>query len=233
MALTTNLVSYWKFDSSNSNDSVTTNNGTDTSITYGTGIIGNGSVYNGTTSKITLPSVAWGIATNYSLQSWIKTTIITNTNAQIFCNDSPTLSKRIWQFGLAAGTTSQSIRFIRFDSTNTLVTNISGTTQVNDGLWHHVICTFDSAVGSKVYIDGTSNASDAVTTANGNAAAVALFGGIDSGSTSAFWNGTLDEIAIWNRTLSSTEVTSLYNSGAGLQYPFATAISKLALLGVG
>jgi hypothetical protein len=32
--------------------------------------------------------------------------------------------------------------------------------------------------------------------------------------------GILDEIAIWNRGLTSTEVTTLYNSGAGKTHPF-------------
>ncbi len=32
--------------------------------------------------------------------------------------------------------------------------------------------------------------------------------------------GQVDELAIWNRALSAAEVTQLYNSGAGKQYPF-------------
>lgn len=33
-------------------------------------------------------------------------------------------------------------------------------------------------------------------------------------------NGDIDEIGIWSRIITSGEVTSLYNSGAGLAYPF-------------
>jgi len=39
MALTDNLISYWKLDG-NSTDSVGSNNGTDTSVSYFTGLIG-------------------------------------------------------------------------------------------------------------------------------------------------------------------------------------------------
>jgi hypothetical protein len=35
-------------------------------------------------------------------------------------------------------------------------------------------------------------------------------------SGSEFFNGSIDELALWNRTLSDTEVTTLYNSGIGL-----------------
>jgi hypothetical protein len=33
----------------------------------------------------------------------------------------------------------------------------------------------------------------------------------------------LDEVGFWTRALSAAEVTSLYNSGNGLQYPFYQA----------
>ena len=38
----------------------------------------------------------------------------------------------------------------------------------------------------------------------------------DSSSASDFWNGFIDEVAIWKAALSSEEVTALYNSGNGL-----------------
>ena len=34
-----------------------------------------------------------------------------------------------------------------------------------------------------------------------------------------YFNGKLDEVGIWSRDLSASEVTELYNAGAGLQYP--------------
>ena len=43
------------------------------------------------------------------------------------------------------------------------------------------------------------------------------------GGASQYFAGTIDEVGIWSRALTSTEVTSLYNGGAGFQYPFVTA----------
>lgn len=40
-----------------------------------------------------------------------------------------------------------------------------------------------------------------------------------------------DEVGIWNRTLSQSEINLLYNSGVGLSYPFST--TTLSQLGVG
>jgi len=38
-----------------------------------------------------------------------------------------------------------------------------------------------------------------------------------------FWNGDMDLLTIWNRTLTQGEITSLYNNQQGLLYPFTTA----------
>lgn len=229
MALTTNLASYWKFDSSNSNDSVGSNNGTDTAITYssGNGKIGNGAGFNGSSSYILLAaSVSSGISNNYSVSFWCKNTD-TSSNSNVFlADDSPTTSNRNFQITLGAGTTNKSVRFIRFTSGNSLVTNITGSVNINDGSWHHVVCTFDSAVGSIIYIDGTNVASDSVTTINNtNTGGKGVIGAIDYNSRSSFQNGDIDEMAVWTRTLSSTEVTDLYNAGAGNQYPFNVSIT--------
>jgi hypothetical protein len=40
----------------------------------------------------------------------------------------------------------------------------------------------------------------------------------DRSTAGAYFNGTIDEIGIWNRTLSQAEITQLYNEGAGLTY---------------
>jgi len=39
-------------------------------------------------------------------------------------------------------------------------------------------------------------------------------------SATRFWDGEIDEYGHWDRALSQSEITSLYNSGTGLQYPF-------------
>ena len=43
--------------------------------------------------------------------------------------------------------------------------------------------------------------------------------GADGDTTARYYNGMIDEVGIWNRILTATEVTELYNSGSGKQYP--------------
>ena len=41
-------------------------------------------------------------------------------------------------------------------------------------------------------------------------------------ATPNYFNGNIDEVAIWGRVLTPTEVSTLYNNGKGLSYPFAS-----------
>ncbi len=44
-------------------------------------------------------------------------------------------------------------------------------------------------------------------------------------SPNGYMNGNIDEVGFWNRWLSNSEILLLYNSGAGLSYPFGQAPS--------
>lgn len=42
-----------------------------------------------------------------------------------------------------------------------------------------------------------------------------------------YWDGLIDEVGVWGRVLSSSEISQLYNSGAGLAYPFGATAGPL------
>jgi len=83
-----NFISYWKFNG-NALDSVGSNNGTPTSITYPTGLIGQAADFNGTTSKVVVPDAAnlsFGNGTSdvdFSTITLIKFDVLSN-NPRIF-----------------------------------------------------------------------------------------------------------------------------------------------------
>lgn len=89
--------------------------------------------------------------------------------------------------------------------------------------WHHVVFTFDTSGSSRLvtcYIDGSAIAGTNNTTDNTKAS----FSGIDFGDialgaqtfnmgSDAYRPGELDEISCYDKVLSSSEVTAIYNSG--------------------
>jgi predicted alpha-1,6-mannanase (GH76 family) len=90
-------------------------------------------------------------------------------------------------------------------------TTIVSTTSINDGVWHQCVATRQQATGAmKVYVDGSLQATGTAGKNTQSASARLLFGAIASGG--GFFNGSLDEVKIFSRILSSNEVAGLYNS---------------------
>ncbi len=89
---------------------------------------------------------------------------------------------------------------------------------INDGRWHHVACTYSLITDTaKFYIDG-----EEVGTASASASSIApavetYFGQRD---TDGSWNinGSLDDLRIYNRSLSEEEIRSIYHAPSSSWY---------------
>lgn len=205
MALTDNLVSYWKLDG-NSTDSVSTNNGTDTAVTYTAAKINNGASFSAT------GQINVGNATNLQLDTgtvsfWVKKSASQSSTR-----------------GLVVKQSAYAVFFVDgilniFDWSAGAYRSSGQNPSV--GSWSHVVLTFQSGVtnGTKMYLNGSLVMTTTYTTST-NATAMVFATGAP-GDTSQRFNGVLDEIGIWSRNLSQSEVTQLYNSGSGNQYPFS------------
>ena len=144
--------------------------------------------------------------------------------------DAHSANGLIWQITAEAGTNNQ--LFILYHNQNGVIrgnvklgnsANIvdSGSGLEGDGEWHHVCMTWLS--GSKtaalnivrMYIDGSQTDTDAIsTTWNDGAEPAQMTFGKNSIQNNAFFNGHMDDIAIFNDVLTSSEVSSIYNSGS-------------------
>ena len=92
---------------------------------------------------------------------------------------------------------------------------------ITDTDWHHVVVTGTSSSGNaKLYIDGsektfTFNYTDSISGSAYHQSNLTLFGyGSSFVGTQSESEHTLDEFVIFNRTLSSAEVSTLYNEHA-------------------
>ena len=82
--------------------------------------------------------------------------------------------------------------------------------------WHHAVFTYDSsdaAAGGKLYLDGALQGAKAASGGlDASTTAPALASTLGSHSYQAF-TGDLDEVSVWDKTLTGDEVSSMYNSG--------------------
>jgi len=233
MALTDNLNAYYKLDG-NSNDSVNSNNGTDTDITYSAanGKIVQGAGFNGTTSKIMVAdNAAFDITGDFSMSCWIK---VAAQQTFRFISKNGTQGAYTVNYRDDRGARGYGLDVFVDESTNYSKYDVlwSPAQVLTNGTWYHLVVTWHitgtNTNTATFYVNGSS-----IGTANGtnvdalNSNNQSFQIGTNDEGTNSFLNGAIDEVGLWSRALSSTEVTQLYNGGAGLQYPFTAGPSNL------
>src|SRR5262249_10567703 len=91
---------------------------------------------------------------------------------------------------------------------------VGSTTNVLDGLWHHVAGTYDGSTLA-IYVDGALERSLATPDSIGqNSRSVNIGAFWGGGSPGRFFHGLVDEVSIYDRGLSAAEVQALYTAGA-------------------
>ena len=215
MALTDNLVSYWKLDESSGNaaDSVGSNTGVNTSVTYSAGKINNGGAFNGSSSFLNCGS-SINLRDNFSISMWAKsnTSLGTLISRELSGSNYP-------QFAIFVGSYKASLEV--FSSNSASPTANIFTTSSLSATYSMITVTRDGT-NVKIYFNGILEAT-AAWTLQQKTSTDAITIGRNSTSGSRYLDGNADEVGIWDRALSASEITELYNGGAGLTYPFTTA----------
>lgn len=85
---------------------------------------------------------------------------------------------------------------------------------LSDRRWHHLVATQSSTSGSALYIDGNLVATNRNAGPLGNSNTLFMIGE-NPESDGRNWHGEIDDVAIWNRALTSAEVDQIWNNGIG------------------
>jgi len=215
LAPTDGLVGHWKFDETSgatAADSAGGNNGISINgATWTTGKIGNALSFDGADDYVNVGSAAsvdnLGPLT-YS--AWIYVRSVPNANgAFIFAKD---YSKYFY-----IGQSSHALRFVvDYDNVN-LSLQSSADNNIPFSAWTHVAVTWDgstTAANAHLYINGVETSYSAKTDAVGNLVSDASYSYKFSFSSRPF-DGIMDDARIYNRALSASEITDLYNYTGG------------------
>lgn len=202
-------VGYWPLDATSgtvaTDASGNGNNGTVSGASWNANGRVNGClVFNGSNSSVQITNP---VCNDFSIAFWVKTTQTAGTpqwynGAGLVDGDYPNVAN---DFGTAL--VGGKFAF----GTGNPDTTLLSTTAINNGAWHQCVATRQQATGATcVYVDGTLQATGTGNKNSLNASARLLFGAIASGG--GYFNGSLDEIKIFSRTLGSNEVAALYYS---------------------
>lgn len=84
-----------------------------------------------------------------------------------------------------------------------------GATSIATGAWRHVALTFDEDGYPRVYLDGVLQITGSALTLSPNLTGALVMGQSPGGNYNTYLNGRLDEVAVWDRALTYTEVALL------------------------
>ncbi len=197
------------------------NHGTATGTTIASGKFGNGRSFSGSSEYITIgvPLTPTGSKT---IAFWINTTA--STNQVVYDNSGNSSAGN--GITIDINSTPGKIRVMHAKGTpGTYNYSVVSSASINDGSWHHIAYTWDgtaTAGGVKLYIDGTQNATGVAASTTDNTPTNNLrLGAVSGGSPGSYFSGNLDEVQIFNRALSSMEITGMSNPpSSGMQFMF-------------
>ena len=227
------LIAHWKMDN-DATDSAGSFNATPVgSPTYATGRIGQAILLNGIDQRA---DVAMGSSyPQASVSVWINTNDADagGENAIFHHNDlygsnpgTPHLALNAWGASANRGT-------IVFDYGGPLVKEFDSITQAQ---WHHVAWTYDkdAATPMRLYIDGgevdTHNTSNGVLTLSNMG-----IGGVQASPFGdRYFQGMIDDLAVWDEMLSPGDISTIYNNGLqGIGVPEPATMSLLGFGAIG
>ena len=208
----------------NANDELGVYNGTAVGgLTYGAGKDGNSFVFNGTNSYVSLPNSSFDFVGDFSISVWVKIPSAPSSGGSIFRNDNYDVTTA-YGYALYVNTSSNIGFYIGATNGTSTVTS---TTTLALNTWYYVTIKRDSvAKRSDLYINGVLEAQATntnLTISYGTRAiqpAIGAYRQNNQGvlSVSNYLNGTVDELYIWDRLITTDEITELYNSGVGTFY---------------
>ncbi|HIJ04401.1 TPA: LamG domain-containing protein, partial [Candidatus Woesearchaeota archaeon] len=156
-----------------------------------------------------------------SLAVWIKLDNISSDNTHNF--RSPIFVKQHdgvrTQLLLGINATGESVARFHLEGLTPDATDISGNTSLRVGEWYHIVTTWN---GSEhiIYVNGQQDAvkTDSEVLLADASPSYQQIGAWRADAEPVFFNGTIDEIALWNKTLSAGEILDLYRLKEGTYY---------------
>jgi len=217
--LTNGLVGLWSFNgldvagvkafdrSGNGNDGVMTNG-----PTLSLGKVGQGLNFDGSNDYVSTTDMADSSA-NISISAWINGRSFAGATAGIntiigkeyISNDS-----FIFRVG-DAGISQNRMQWVITQSNGTQI-KLNGAL-LNTNQWYHVVATYDTSGRQAIYIDGALDVSQNTADGTMRNSTIALEIGRSNNDNGRVWNGFIDEVRVYSRALTASQVKNLYLLG--------------------
>lgn len=174
------------------------------------GKLGNARSFNGSNTYIDISnSTAFDVST-YTISAWVYSS---NYSQNGFIFEKGPVNSQYSLFFEGGNVVQRS-----YNSAGTIFINqytAVSTAGISNGNWYHLASVYDGAF-IKLYVNGSLKSNIAVSGTLRTGQIGQRIGAYGGGAPAYFFNGTIDEVGVWNRALSGAEITQLANNPTGL-----------------
>ena len=214
------LVAHWTFDGKDvvsgkvKDRSGSGNDGSPVSIAtstfYTTGKLGQAFNFDGTDDYVDTGTKFPSITSAITVSLWVKPGSSQGTYADILGNHQGDHKGIVLQ--QQAG--NQNLYYFAYGNGSSWVNNSTGNVQLTANGWQHIAVVKD-ATTCYFYLNGTDQVAARGTCSDAIVPATTINFRIAQGFSDGgrFWNGTADEVRVYNRALTAAEIKQLYNLG--------------------
>ncbi|MGA2786622.1 MAG: LamG-like jellyroll fold domain-containing protein [Verrucomicrobiota bacterium] len=214
VSTSTGMVGWWPAEG-NANDVTGGNNGTlVNSVSFGQGEVGQAFSFDGG-SYVSIPDSPSldNFISSITVEAWVR---FNQSGADWNWEGIITKGNSSWRLQATAGANT-----ITFSTTGLSPHgDLTGSRNVRDGQWHHVAGVYDGT-NMFLYVDGMLDVSQAATGAiaqNNDPMCIGV------NLSAKFFNGLIDEVSIYNRALTASEIYTIYAVGSEGKCPLAAPL---------
>jgi hypothetical protein len=206
-----NIVAWWPGDG-HPNDIHGSNNGTFVGATYSTGEVAQAFSFDGANDFVNVPDAASLHVQTFTIDAWVNPTDLTQDRA-ILIKAALSTGGNDFAYGLRVLNGGQAEGRIT-DAAGASASVVSALALSTD-VFQHIALTYDGAI-MKLYVNGVLDGTTATTLTpltNVNPVTIGAWQSVSLGVIQ-HWAGRIDEVEIFDRALTATEVGNIYNAGS-------------------
>ena len=228
--LLTSLVSFWKLEeSSGTRVDAVTHQGNDltdnNTVTQATGKIGNAAQCTAANSEFLSISDNSSLrlstgGTGFTIAGWVYADSLTHNTGWLGKWDSGASDELEYACQYFTSGPGPRFAFSMYDGVSQFILRANTFGVPSTATWYFICCGYDN-VNDELFISVNNGTQDTLSFGGGTSptgTATLYIGKYTTAAT--HWDGRIDAVGLWKRTLSATEITELYNAGSGVEYPF-------------
>lgn len=168
------------------------------------------------------PSDLQSLSDNLTIECWVKANAVSGNETGSYVSyytiaEMRTETSSGTHIPFSLGVNNSKISFGVTDNHTTSDERIDGTTSISTDTWYHVAVTM-SGDDYVIYLNGSSDKSGTLSTATGDRSVGTTTSNFfigsrtdNSGGSTSYFDGLVDEVRLYNQALTSAEITKNYN----------------------